>query len=113
MGFVQNNVDMLTRVSEFTQIARVDLQLRENDSGKISKNLKLPTCASISVQIVSDPEILQNGFCLECGKLSKMRTLFQNSIFFGRYGWIYNWDLPKLMKNPDLGICSKNWQICF
>jgi hypothetical protein len=62
MGFVQNNVDMLTHVSEFTHIARVDLQLRGNDSAKISKNLKLPTCASIFVQMVSDPEILRMGF---------------------------------------------------
>jgi hypothetical protein len=57
--------------SEFTHITRVDLHLRGNDSAKISKNLKLPTCTSIFVQMVSDLEILRYGFCLECGKLSK------------------------------------------
>jgi hypothetical protein len=62
MGFVQNNVDMLKHVSEFTQLARVDLQLRGNDSAKISKNLKLPTCASIFVQMVSDPKFYDMGF---------------------------------------------------
>jgi len=37
MGFIQNDVLMRTRKSEFTQIARVDLQLKGNDSSKISK----------------------------------------------------------------------------
>jgi hypothetical protein len=36
MGFVQNDVFMWTHESEFTQLARVDLQLRGNDSAKIS-----------------------------------------------------------------------------
>jgi hypothetical protein len=37
MGFVQSDVFMWTHESEFTQLARVDLQLRGNDSAKISK----------------------------------------------------------------------------
>jgi hypothetical protein len=79
MGFVQSDVYMQTCVEEFTHITRVDLQLRGNDSAKISKNLKLPTCTSISVQMASDLEILRNGFCLEYGKLSKTQwELFQN-----------------------------------
>jgi hypothetical protein len=81
MGFVQRDVEMQTCESEFTQLARVDLQLRGNDSAKISKNLKLPTCASIFMQMVSDLEILRYGFCLEYGKLSKYGHIFQNSKF--------------------------------
>jgi hypothetical protein len=78
MGFVQNDVFMRTCEAEFTHITRVDLQLRGNDSAKISKKLKLPTCASIFVQMESDLEILRNGFCLEYGKLSnKTRQFFK------------------------------------
>jgi hypothetical protein len=36
MGFVQNDVFMQTHETEFTHITRVDLQLRGNDSTKIS-----------------------------------------------------------------------------
>jgi hypothetical protein len=78
MGFVQSHIYMLTREEEFTQITRVDLQLRGNDSAKIIEKLKLPTCASISMQMESDLEILRNGFCLEYGKLSKAQEFFQN-----------------------------------
>jgi hypothetical protein len=55
MDFVHNDVYMRKSVSH--HIACVDLQLRGNDSTKISKNLKLPTCASISMHMVSDIEI--------------------------------------------------------
>jgi hypothetical protein len=37
MGFVQNDVFMRTSESEFTQLERVDLQLKGNDSAKIIK----------------------------------------------------------------------------
>jgi hypothetical protein len=57
-------------VLKFTHITRVDLQLRGNDSAKISKNLKLPTCASISVQMKVELKIIRYGFCLEGEKLS-------------------------------------------
>ena len=70
MGFVQSDVFMWTHELEFTQLACVDLQLRGNDSAKISKKRKLPTCASISVYMVSDLEIIIHGFCLEYEKLS-------------------------------------------
>ena len=101
MGFVQNNVGMLLGVSEFTQLACVDLHLRGNDSGKISKNLKLPTCTSIYVHMVSDLEIRRYGFCLEYGKLIKAQEIFQNYYWFGMYGWSPNSNLPKLMKTTD------------
>jgi hypothetical protein len=78
MDFVQNDVFMRTRESEFTQLTRVDLQLRGNNSSKLSKKLKLSTCASISVHMVSDLEILKHGFCPEYNKLSKMNVGFQN-----------------------------------
>jgi hypothetical protein len=68
---------MWTCETKFTQITRVDLQLRGNDSAKISEKLKLPTCASIFVQMASDLEILRNGFCLEYGKLSKRGHFFK------------------------------------
>jgi hypothetical protein len=70
MGFVQSDVFMQKYGDKFTHITRVDLHLRGDDSIKISKNLKLPTCASIFVHMASDLEILRNGFCLEYGKLS-------------------------------------------
>jgi hypothetical protein len=63
---------------------------------KISKNIQLPTFASIFVQMVSDLEILRYGFCMKYEKLSKTRAFFQNSNWFGRYGWIPNSNLPKL-----------------
>jgi hypothetical protein len=108
MGFVQSDFYMPIVVKEFTQITRVDLHLRWNDSAKISKNLKLSTCTSSFMQITSYLEILRNGFCLECGKLSKMLALFQNLNCFRRYGWISNSNLPKLMKTLDfLGFILK------
>jgi hypothetical protein len=76
MGFVQSHVYMQTHEEKFTQITRVDLHLRGNDSAKIIEKLKLPTCASISMQMASDLEILQNGFCLEYGKLSNNVGIF-------------------------------------
>ena len=96
MGFVQNDVFMQKHVTEFTQLTRVDLHLRGNDSAKIIEKLKLPTCASISVQMESDIEILRNVFCLEYGKLSKEQEIFQIYNWFGRYGWGTNSNLPKL-----------------
>jgi hypothetical protein len=69
---------MQTCELEFNQITRVDLQLRGNDSAKISKKLKLPTCALISMHMVSDLEIRRYGFCLKYGNLSKIQAFFQN-----------------------------------
>jgi hypothetical protein len=63
---------------KFTHITCVYFQLRGNDSAKISKNLKLPTCASISMHMESDLEILRNGFCLEYGKMSNNMEGFKN-----------------------------------
>jgi hypothetical protein len=57
-------------VSEFTHLARVDFHLRGNDSAKIIKKFRLPTCALIFVHMVSDLEILKHGFCPEYDKLS-------------------------------------------
>jgi hypothetical protein len=50
MGFVHNDVFMRTCVSEFTQLAHVDLRLKRNDSAKIirktqTSNLHLDFCA--------------------------------------------------------------------
>jgi hypothetical protein len=82
MGFVQSDVNMNGCDVRIHPITCVDLQLRGNDSAKISKNLKLPTCASIYVQMVSDIEIIRYGFCLEYGILSKNEKVFkiQNSL---------------------------------
>jgi hypothetical protein len=80
--------------------ACVDLHLRGNDSAKNSKNLKLPTCASIFMQMKAYLKILRYGFFFTEGeKLSTIWEIFQNSNWFGRYGWIPNSNLPKLMKN--------------
>jgi hypothetical protein len=97
MGFVQNDVYMWTCETKFTHITRVDLQLRGNDSAKISKKLKLPTCASIFVQMASDLEILRNGFCLEYGKLSKNPESFSKLELVWKI-WVGdpNSNLPKL-----------------
>jgi hypothetical protein len=113
MGFVHNDDKMKMSESESTHAAHMDFHLMGNDSVKINKNLKLPMCASISVHTVSYIEILRYGFCLEYGILSSRLEFFQNSKWFKSYGWTFNLNLPKLVKNPDLGICSKNWQICF
>jgi hypothetical protein len=96
MGFVQSDIYMRKHEEKITQLTRVDFHLKGNDSTKISKNLKLPTCASISVQMASDLETLQNGFCLEYEKLSNTQAVFQNHNWFGRYGWSLNSNLPKL-----------------
>ena len=70
MGFFRSHIYMWMSEEKFTHLTHVDLQLRGNDYAKISENLKLTTCASIYMQMASDIEILQNGFCLEYGKLS-------------------------------------------
>jgi hypothetical protein len=44
---------------------------------KLAKKLKLSTCASISVHMVSDVEIIIHGFCPEYGKLSNLWVVFQ------------------------------------
>jgi hypothetical protein len=48
-----------------------------------------------------DLKILRYGFFPEGEKLSKSWEIFQNSNWFGIYGWISNSNLPKLMKNLD------------
>jgi hypothetical protein len=82
MGFVQRNVGIRIRESEFTQIVCVDVHLRGNNYAKISKNLKLPTYASIYMHMKEDLKILRYWFCLKYGKLSISREFFQNSKCF-------------------------------
>jgi hypothetical protein len=65
MGFFQNDVFMKTHVKKFTHFARVDLQLRWNDSAKISKktqtaNLHLDLRAHGSIYFKTEKIFFRN-----------------------------------------------------
>jgi hypothetical protein len=86
MGFVQNDVFMRKHDSN----SPISHMWTSSSGGmilpKLAKKLKLPTCASIFVHMVSDLEIQIYGFCLEYGKLSKTEAFFKIRIGLGDMG---------------------------